>query len=53
MKIKFIERILDRIDEKKKEEALAVYPFSYKDRHGKRWFNPDYCKGFCDLRKWC
>lgn len=52
MKIKPIEKILDRIDEVKKQKALSEFPYSYIDRHGKKWFNTTYCCGFRILRKW-
>lgn len=52
MRIKFLEHILDAIDEKKKQKALSEFPYCYIDRHGKKWFNNTYCCGFGILRKW-
>lgn len=51
--MRLFNRLLDYIDMKKKEKALKQFPFSYEDRHGKKWFNTDYCCGYCRLRKWC
>ncbi len=50
---KLIEFILDKRDEKKKEKALAHFPFCYTDRHGRKWFNTTYCCGYGKFRKFC
>ena len=51
--MKFLERVLDKIDEKKREKALKTAPFLYIDRHGKRWFNTNYYCAYGVLRKIC
>lgn len=50
---KWIDRLLDALDVRKKNKALQVYPWCYEDRHGRQWFNTDYCCGFLRFRKWC
>ena len=51
--IPILERFLDKRDEKKRIKALSKFPWCYEDRHGRKWFNMDYCCEFGHLRKWC
>lgn len=53
MKIKIIEKLLDKRDTKKRIKALQVYPWQYEDRYGRIWFNTDYWVSHDKLRKWC
>lgn len=50
---RLVNSILDRRDNKKKEESLINYPWRYEDRHGKRWINVEYRCSWNSLRKWC
>lgn len=51
--MKILNRILDRIDDKRKKKHLANWPYQYVDRNGRKWFNTTYRNGYGQLRKWC
>lgn len=50
--LKLIDKWLDERDVKRKDKALKEYPWCYKDRQGKLWFNIDHCNGYGRFNKY-